>query len=280
MAFRSNGPVIVALPPFRGVTRRIVLTAIVVYLFSLVLGMFAPQVSNLLNGLFSLQPVMGMHTLVWQVATYPFISISVFGILFSALSVWFFGASLESELGSRWMTEFFFVTTIVGGLVAAVITLLLGHRVPGLDPDQFASGLWPFAMGLLLAFARLHADQELNFNFILRVKAKYVAAIYLLLYLAVALSSSQRFDALVVLTNSLVGWLYARYAPRRGLFFGFGEGVYGVRNTWVRARRRRAAKKFAVYMQKQGREVHFDQSGRYVDPDGTRRNPDDRKWMN
>ena len=53
-----------------------------------------------------------------------------------------------------------------------------------------------------------------------------------------------------------------------------------MRNAWVKARRRRAAKKFSVYMQKQGREVHFDDSGRYLDPDAKGHDPNDRKWMN
>jgi DNA-binding transcriptional regulator/RsmH inhibitor MraZ len=44
--------------------------------------------------------------------------------------------------------------------------------------------------------------------------------------------------------------------------------------------RRRAARKFEVYMRKQNREVHFDKDGRYVDPDELRKNPNDKRWMN
>ncbi len=134
----------------------------------------------------------------------------------------------------------------------------------------------------------MHADQELNFNFVLRVKAKYIAAIYLLVYLAIALSRGQRFDAVVVLSTSLCGWMFLMFAPRRGVRFGVNERVYGLKNAWLRAKRRRAAKKFSVYMQKQGREVHFDAHGRYVDPESKRdprdprtpRDPNDRSWMN
>ena len=49
------------------------------------------------------------------------------------------------------------------------------------------------------------------------------------------------------------------------------EGFYGMRNSYYRWRRARAARKFQVYMGKQGREVHFDKEGRYVDPDDRRR---------
>ncbi len=277
MAFRSNGPITVSLPAFRGVTRRIILAAVIVYLALLVLGIASRDWVGTLARLLVLVPGLALRQ-PWEVVTYPFVNGGLLGLLLAALSVWFFGAVLEDELGSRWMGEFFLATTIGGALLAMVLTWTLGRYVPGLEPFQLASGLWPFGLALLLAFARLHADQELNFYFVLRVKAKYLAAIYLLIYLAIALSSNERFDALVVLTNALCGWLFLVFAPRRGVRFAANEGIYGLRNAWVRARWRRAAKKFSVYMQKQGREVHFDASGRYVDPET--RDPKDRKWMN
>lgn len=270
----------VALPPFRGATRRILLVAIAVFFAMLVLGLFSRELVGTLGGLFSLVPDVAVHRLVWQFVTYPFISTSLFGFLFAALSIWFFGAALEEELGPRWLTEFFFVCTIGGGLMAALITETLTRTVEGLEPVHPASTLWPFSMAVLVAFATLHPDQELNFNFILRVKAKYMAALYVLVYVAIMLSARSRFDALMVLTNTLCGWLFLRFAPRRGIRFAAAEGVFGFKNAWTRAKRRRAAKKFKVYMQKQGRDVHFDESGRYVDPDGERKNPNDRKWMN
>lgn len=278
MAFRSNGPISVMLPPFRGVTRRIILTAVVVYFALLVVGLFAPQASQLAGSLLSLEPA-NAYKLLWQLITYPFINVGIFSVAFAAISVWFFGSTLEDELGSRWMTEFFVATTVGGGVLAMVCVLFLG-RLLGISPLAQAMGLWPFSLALLMVFAALHADQELNFNFILRVKAKYIAVIYLLVYLAVALASHERFDAVLVLSDSLAGWMFLKFAPRRGLQSGANEAVYGVKNAWIRARRRRAAKKFSVYMKKQGREVQFDESGRYLDPDGKPRDPNDRRWMN
>lgn len=279
MAFRSDGPITVALPPFRGVTRRIILLALGVFFALLIITIVSAEMGGLLGSLLSFHPNLAMK-LVWQWVTYPFVNPSVLGLLFAALSVWFFGSALEDEMGSRWMAEFFFVTSIGGALVAEILALTLTRRVQGLNIYQnTAPGLWPFSIALLVVFARLHAEQELNFNFVLRVKAKYIAAIYVLVYLALALSVGQRFDAMMVLTNTLCGWLFLAFAPRRGIRFGLNERMYGVRNAWVRARRRRAAKKFSVYMQKQGREVHFDSSGRYIDPEG-KRDPKDRRWMN
>ena len=52
--------------------------------------------------------------------------------------------------------------------------------------------------------------------------------------------------------------------------FAASESWFGLRNSYYRAKRRRAAKKFTVYMKKQGKDVNLDPSGRYVDPDGNR----------
>ena len=262
MAFRSNGPVTVALPPFRGVTRQIILLALTVFFGLLICGLVAPGLPGIIMGLFALQPDTVAHPLLWQLVTYPFLNTGLLGMLFGALTVWFFGSSLEDELGSRWLREFFLVCTIGGGVLASVLALAVGRNVEGLLSGAGATSLWPFSLALLLVFARLHPNQELNFNFLLRVKAKYIAMIYLLIYLAILLSQHERFETAVVLTNAVAGWLYVRFAPRRGIGFAGREGWYGLQNAWSREKRRRAAKKFTVYMQKQGRDVRFDESGR------------------
>jgi hypothetical protein len=95
----------------------------------------------------------------------------------------------------------------------------------------------------------------------------------------VLLKDANEFGALLQLSGALCGWLYVRHAPRRGVAFGFGEQYFGMRNAYYRAKRRRAARKFEVYMGKQGRKVHFDDEGRYVDPD-EKKDPNDKRWMN
>jgi hypothetical protein len=65
----------------------------------------------------------------------------------------------------------------------------------------------------------------------------------------------------------VVGLLYLRLAPRRGVSFGLSELLYAVRNRYYRWKRRRAARKFEVYMRSQGRTVRFDGNGRQIDDD-------------
>jgi hypothetical protein len=64
------------------------------------------------------------------------------------------------------------------------------------------------------------------------------------------------------------GWLYVRRGPKPALVnVGFAERYYGARNSYYRWKRRRAAKKFEVYMSKHDRQVHFDEHGNYIPPD-------------
>ncbi len=141
--------------------------------------------------------------------------------------------------------------------------------------------MWPGALfGVLIAIAVLMGDREFLFFFLIRIRARYLVIIYILIDIARLLLHHEPFFALLDLSGALCGWLYLRYAPRRGLGFGFSEQFYGVRNAYYRAKRRRAAKKFEVYMGKQGRKVNFDKEGRYIDPDAERKDPNDRKWMN
>jgi hypothetical protein len=126
----------------------------------------------------------------------------------------------------------------------------------------------------------LFGDQEFYLWFLIRVKAKYLVTIYILIAVAVLLKQANSFGALLQLSGALSGYLFVRFAPRRGIAFGVSERLYGIRNAYYRYRRRRAARKFEVYMRKQNREVHFDKDGRYIDPDELRRDPNDKRWMN
>jgi len=277
---RSNGPVTLSLPPFRGITRRIVLTAIVVFFAIALLGLIWPELARLAIGLLILQPEVSLHRLIWEFVTYPFVSGGLLSLLFSLLSVWFFGSALEDERGSRWLGEYFFLTTIGGGLLASILAYAAIDHVSGFRLGLNTYGLWPEVLALLVAFAWFHAEDELRLYFLIRMKAKYLAAIWLLVYLATALIGGDRFGALTALCVALCGYVYLRFAPRQGLRFAASEKWFGVRNAYYRAKRRRAAKKFTVYMKKQGKDASIDESGRYVDPSGTPRDPNDKRWMN
>ena len=134
--------------------------------------------------------------------------------------------------------------------------------------------------GLLAAFAVLFGDLEMYmFPLPVAIKAKYLVIVYMLIEVALLLSGGPPLAYFVILSGALIGFFFARRAPRRGMSTAFSEGLFSLRNNYYRWKRRRVARKFEVYMRKQNRDVRFDSEGRYIDPD-EKRDPNDRKWMN
>jgi membrane associated rhomboid family serine protease len=258
-------------------TRRIILTALVVYFGGLVLGLLSRDLMGTLLNLLFLHPVALLHGQVWQLLSYPFAGQGLLGVAFALLSVWYFGSTLEEERGGRWLLEFFLASTVGGGLLASLLVVVSGRALGGIDAVD--AGMWPFVLALVVAFAAMYPEQPIRFNFIFTLKAKYLAAIYVLVYVALALSGS-RFSAVVGLGAAGCGYGFLRWVPRRGVRAAVSEWWFGIRNSYYRAKRRRAAKKFTVYMKKQGKDVSLDAEGRYVDPMGKAHDPGDRKWMN
>jgi len=275
---RSSGPTILALPAFRGLTRKIILLAIASFLLFFILGFVAPRLGNTLEFLLVLQPE-DAPKLIWQFVTWPFVPDGLLSVLFALLSLWYFGSVLEDERGTRWFGELFFFSTIVGAVLTTAICLIFGRWLPIIaPPGKYSNGLWPITLALLLVYARLHPDESLRFNFIFRARAKYIAAIFLLVYLVIDFLELRRVDALNTICVCLAAWLFVQLAPRRGLRHNVSEGWFGLRNRYYRAKRRRAAKKFQVYMRKQGKNVNIDESGRYIGLDDD--DPNDRRHMN
>jgi membrane associated rhomboid family serine protease len=242
-----------------------------------ILHYFAPVAVDVAEAHLLLEPLAVAHGQVWQLVTYAFLPLDILGAFFAMLALWFIGSYLEAIFGPRWLLEFYLVCTAGGAALASALTFA---HLPGLRPDLPALGAWPPILGLMVAFAVYAGDQDVRLFFILTLKAKYMVVIYVLFSLAILLKSGDKFGALTELSCAAVGFVYARLAPRRGLGYGLSEQYFALRNEYYRAKRRRAARKFEVYMRKQNRVVHFDKDGRYVDPDEIRRNPKDKSWMN
>ena len=129
--------------------------------------------------------------------------------------------------------------------------------------------------GLLVAIGTLYGDvQFMLFPLPIGIKARYLVAIYALISIAM-LFGQQRMNAFAQLGGALAGLLFIRLAPRRGVSIAFSETWFALRNRYYRWKRRRAARKFEVYMHSQGRSVRVDGYGRPIDKDR-----DDKKHWN
>ena len=271
-----SGPTSLTLPPFEGATRKLVLWNVVTFFAFVLITLIFPRLARPLTEHLSLIPEDLFHGQIWQLITYAFMPLGLVNMLFAMLTLWFCGSMLESAYGSRWLYELYFVSVAGGALLASAFTYTrLFHLDPGLVVET-----GPFAgiFGLLIAIGTYFGDQEFLLLFLLRLKARYMVAIYILIEVALLMTSANTFSAAVQLSGALCAFLFLRLAPRRGLGFLLSERLYSLRNDYYRAKRRRAAKKFQVYMRKQNREVHFDSNGKYVDPD--EKGSSDKRWMN
>jgi membrane associated rhomboid family serine protease len=272
-----SAPTTLTLPPFEGTVRRLILANVGAFFAIAILVQLAPGITLPILGYLSFQPIAVAHGEIWQLATYSFIEQGILSILGSMLTLWFCGPILEGSYGSRFLGELYFTSAIGGALLATIVSFA---RILHFGPQDIAGGAFAGLFGILIAIATRMGDLEfMLIPLPVRIRAKYLVAIYILIDLAVLLKAGNTFGALLELSGGFCGFLYVNYAPRRGLTFSFSERIFGMRNAYYRYKRRRAARKFEVYMGKQGRKVQFDKEGRYIDPDA-KKDPNDKRWMN
>jgi membrane associated rhomboid family serine protease len=265
----GSRPLTLSFPPFAGMTKRLILANLAVYAAALLSHLLAPLA--MIPALMMLTPAAVVHRLfVWQPLTFGFVpDLSLLSVLFSLLSLWFMGFYLEDLRGGRFLFETYLISTVTGGVLATAISFTGFLQM---SPLRSITGTSVALFGLLACFAVLFGDQQfymlpLPFG----IKAKYLAIILMLIAFVMLIGGGNAVAEVAYLGGGLGGYLYGKLAPRRGYGFAASESFYGVRNSYYRWKRARAARKFQVYMGKQGREVHFDKEGRYVDPDDRRR---------
>ncbi len=266
----GGGGMTLSLPPFTGAVKRIILANTIVFFGLLLLGLVAPGIEQLLRSLTSLVPSMVVRGMIWQLVTYSFLHVGIMHILGNMLQLWFFGSSLQSQWGSKQFYEFYFFSVIGGALITVAVSFT---GLFGIRPWTATEGASAGVFGVLVAFAMLFGDQQVYlFPFPISIRAKYLVAILILVNLAGALgamrsSTGEAIAYAAHLGGALFGWVYIRFLPRRGLGFATSEGYYGMRNAYFRWKRKRAAKKFEVYMRKHDRGDYFDEYGNYKPPE-------------
>ena len=235
---------VLGFPDFRGFTRSLVLWNLGAYFLLLILGAIARSMAGELTAILALLPGNVLHGWIWQLLTYSLIHAGILGTAFELLSLWFLGSFLEMNHGPRWLAEIFFFSVFGAGLAAVALYLFSPN------PGMMLYGCYGGIFGLLIAFGVLYADMEfMMFPLPMSIKAKYLVAVYMLIALAM-LFSAEKVYAFSQLGGALFGYIYIKMAPKRGFAFAGSEGMYGLRNRYYRWKRRRAAKKFEVYMRK------------------------------
>jgi Rhomboid family len=253
-------------PDFKGATRKLLLVNLVAY-FTLAVASLAlsPAAMRSIGAHLSFVPEYFLHGWLWQPLTYSLIHPpgAILATLFELMSLWFLAGFLEAYRGESWVMGLYTAAVIGTALTAAAIydaADKFGHPIEQVPLYGCMGGIF----GMLIAIGVLYGETEFMMFFVINIKAKYLAMIYALIAFAMLFGQS-RLYAFAQLGGALAGLLFIRFAPRRGYSFPASEWVYGLRNRYYRWKRRRAGRKFEVYMKKQGRTVRLDSRGRQID---------------
>src|SRR5215472_12206722 len=181
-----------------------------------------------------------------------------------------FGFTFDSSWGLRRLLELFFTGVVGAGVTTVILSLanVLGN--PAIPTVGASGGLF----AILMAFGMVFGENEIMLiPFPFLIKAKFFVLILIVVTVVFAISGGGSTAYLAHLGGLLTGYLYVKFAPVRGMSqrFSLSEWYYGLRNDYYRRKRRRAARKFEVYMRQHDRDVQFDEHGNDIQPE------DDRK---
>jgi membrane associated rhomboid family serine protease len=266
-------------PPFTPWVKRIIIACAGIYFLQVVaptLGIDRAQ--NYLD-ILGLVPDRVVHGYLWQLVTYSLLHASVGHVLINMLMLWMFGAQEELDWGPRKFIEFYTFCIVGAALTTIAVAYSFPHQVNPEYPTIGASG---GVYGVLMAFGMLYGDREIiMFPLPFMMKAKYMVAIMIFLVIIATFQPSGGIANVTHLGGLLFGYLYVKFVPQRSLAFRVGEGYFGFRNAYYRGRRRRAARKFEVYMRQHNRTVRFDEHGNYIPPDDKKKNGGSKSgWIN
>lgn len=263
---RRLGATPLSFPSFHGATRLLVLVNLATFFLLLILQAANASLFNWIYFHLAFLPVAFLHGWVWQALTYSFVQLGLTGTLLGLLSLWFLAGFLETFHTREWVLGLY-AAAVLGTAFAAIAIYLVAGALNLQLPQFPLYGSFGGIFGMLVAIGILYGDTEfMLFPLPIGIKAKYIAIIYSLVAIAM-LFGEMRMYAFAQLGGALLGWLYVRQVSRRGFGFFFSERWYGLRNSYYRWKRRRAARKFEVYMRSQGRTVRFDGQGRQIDED-------------
>lgn len=263
---RTGEPMTLSLPPFTRAVTWLIGINTGVFLLMALFSMARIPLGLYIKDYCALVPVdVVQHGFIWQIVTYSFLHEGFGHWFWNMIGLWMFGSAIENAWGTRRFLELYFIGVV--GAAVTTVALSYGHILG--NPRTATVGASGGIYAVLIAFGILFAESEIMMiPFPFTIKGKYFVGILIVVTLVLAMSGGGSVAYVAHLGGLLFGWLYVRRGPKPALVnANFSERYYGIRNSYYRWKRRRAAKKFEVYMRQHDRDVHFDEHGNYVPPD-------------
>jgi membrane associated rhomboid family serine protease len=254
------------LPRFSGAVRQIILITSGIWVVLVLLLAFNRPLGELILGLAQLNPrsVLYDHW-AWQFLTYGFVHVDPWHVLFGMVAVFFIGGPVQERIGSRKFAELYIVSSVLAG-VAGFLLALTGHMGFG-----SALGAGAAANAVLMIFYLLNRGSSIYlFPLPFQLPVGWVVIGIGAIEAGYFLLNGFTLFYLVELLGLGAGYGWYKLLWRR---FRIGilvqDRAGSLRNRYYRWKRRRAARKFEVYMRKHQHDPkqYFDEYGNFKPPD-------------
>jgi membrane associated rhomboid family serine protease len=264
------------LPPFRGAVRQIILASIAIYVVILLLMSFAQGTGQAILTLGILDPLHIRQGWLWQLATYAFMYVDPLDFVFSLVGIYFLGGAVEERIGYARFYGLFFGSIILSAIAGCALSFT---RVIGQGP---ALGSGAAANAILMVFYLLNRGAPIMmFPIPIRIPVKWIVLATAAIETAYLLLSHFALFYLILLLGLGAGYVWYLAFLNSKVSMGVSEQFFGIRNSYYRWKRKRAARKFEVYMRKHDRTVTFDEHGNYIPPDDDKKNGGSKSgWVN
>ena len=267
---------VMGFPPFRGAVRQIILASAAIYVVILLLLSFAPGAGQSLIEHGALTPSGIHHGWLWQFVTYIFIYVDPLDFVLSLLGIYFLGGAVEDQVGFARFYGLFFGSAILSAVAGFALSLT------GVIAQGAAFGCGAAVNAILMVFYLFNRGAPIMlFPIPIQIPVKWIVLFtggietaYLLLH------HFDLFDFVLLLGLGAGYVWYTLFLTRRSTL-QISERYFALRNSYYRWKRRRAARKFEVYMLDHNRTVTFDEHGNYIPPEEDKKNGGSKSgWVN
>jgi membrane associated rhomboid family serine protease len=269
----------IGLPPFRGAVRQIIIFSALIYVVILLLMAFAQGIGQAVLALGILDPVRVREGWLWQFVTYAFVYVDPLNFVMSLVGIYFLGWAVEERIGPSRFYGLFFGSIILSGLAGFAFSL------SGVVAQGSALGSGAASNAILMVFYLVNRGAPIMlFPIPIQIPVKWIVLFIAAIETAYLLLSHFALQYFVLLLGLAGGYIWYVIFLRRRTSIGAKPSSDGIRNAYYRWKRRRAARKFEVYMRKHDRKVTFDEHGNYIPPEedqGGKKNGGSKSgWVN
>src|SRR6201987_2531467 len=264
------------LPPFRGAVRQIIIPSTAIYVVILLLMSFAQPTGQAILTLGVLDPGRIREGWLWQLVTYAFMYVDPLDFVLSLLGIYFLGWAVEERIGETAFYGLFFGSVLLSALAGFALSLTGGIA------RGAAMGSGAAANAILMAFYLFNRGAPIMlFPIPIQIPVKWIVLFTAAIEVAYLLLSHFALFYFVLLCGLAAGYIWYSLFLTRQTTVGISEKYFSLRNSYYRWKRRRAARKFEVYMRKHDRTVTFDEHGNYVPPADDKKNGASKSgWVN